>query len=152
MAKTPLLLLSAALLVGIREVGANDSRRPATTETFSAGQAAPLTGTWSYTASEIRMPNGGKIVVCGMSGVTLTLQQRDTALIGSTRGGVVKCQGRPDRPVTDAPVTEGVVRQRNVSFRLGPFVHRGTVSQREVKGSLTIPSQRVTGRFRLTRQ
>ncbi|HEY0092757.1 MAG TPA: hypothetical protein VGB96_00470 [Archangium sp.] len=141
MTRAPLLVLSAALLAGLTGAATPAPR-----------QAAPFTGRWTYTATELRMRDGQREVLCGMSGVTLQLQQRDSLLIGTSSGGTLRCEGRPDRPVTDAPISNGVVRHSDLAFKLGPFTHRGHMARRDVAGAISIPGRPVTGRFTLVRR
>lgn len=149
MTRTRALFVSTSVAAALwgTSASAELAQRP-----HAGGQARGLSGSWEYTAPELRIQQGSKTVSCSMTGVRLTLQQRDTMLIGSSRGGVLRCEGMPERPVTDAPVDGGVVRKETVQFRLGPFVHNGTVTRRGVSGTLSIPRQTSSGRFQLTRR
>lgn len=122
---------------------------------FSAtSDRAPInvSGTWIYDAPRLEIRSGTKSTMCRMRAVKLTFEQQDSVLTGRSAGGTLSCSGAPSRPVTEGPINGGMVRGDSIVFRIGPFVHRGKLSARTVRGTVTISERPNAGTFQMKRQ
>jgi len=99
-----------------------------------------VSGQWVYNVSNLT----GSGVSCDVSGVVLSLQQRDSTFTGTYAGGELVCFGGGEQfgpePFRSGTVLNGLVRGDSVFFDLDTpdWRNRGRLSGRSMSGQATV--------------
>jgi hypothetical protein len=94
-----------------------------------------LSGSWSYTATNVRHPSAPAGAYCTITGLTLHLGPwRYTGFFGRTEGGVIECHGAYAElggPLPTYAVSRGGKVEHHIAFEIGnpSWRHEGFISE-----------------------
>ncbi len=120
----------------------------------------PVSGTWSYTAPEVRLAGSAGEAPCRITGVVLTINQfrYRGALVGDfdgrTTGGALACGGDLSSlsgSLQAYPVGQGYALNRDIAFNIGTldWRHAGFVAGDSMSGTFVLKqgALRFEGKF-----
>jgi hypothetical protein len=120
---------------------------------------ADVSGTWSYTASNLTGPVS---FTCNIVGATMSLSQSGNIVTGSVSGGTLTCSGptvSTNDPLPNGPIASGSVNGTTVLINFGKvnIQNVGTVSGKSIFGQVALTGlhgsmDKLLGNFSAVRQ
>lgn len=152
----------AAALCGaaVLALGACSPEKQVLPGTGTEVEFPPVSGTWSYTAPEVRLAGTGGEAPCRITGVVLTIKQfrYNGELVGDfdgrSAGGALACRGDLSSlsgALQAYPVGQGYALNQNIAFNIGTldWRHAGLVAGDSMSGTFTLKqgALRFEGKF-----
>lgn len=151
---------AAALCGALLALGACSPDKEVVPGTGAELDFPPVSGTWSYTAPEVRLAGSGGEAPCQITGVVLVINQfrYQGELVGDfdgrTTGGTLACRGDLSSlsgALQAYPVGQGYALNRDIAFNIGTvdWRHAGLVAGDSMSGTFVLRqgSIRFEGRF-----